>query len=184
MIHVLLDTNDIPHLLFIIVTFVIGHVERILLSNAKQSSTNFAAPYAIDKDTDGFGSTTGCAETDNHHNVNWWQGKFDRIYMNIRMRLMPRNDCCKGRYTRVKVFVGTDGYTWELCEDLGNSLKTSNTWVDANCPKYMKAKYVKVALHNKERFALCELEAWGLPLGNILLYSIPMINAFQYNKCR
>ena len=140
-------------------------ISKIQLSNPTQSSLNSdsSASKAIDGILTGFGASGGCASTNNVHDRQWWRGEFADDHVITTIKVIPRYDCCRDLYTRVTVKTSLDGIIWSLCADLGDRLKTvvKDSWVDAKCPESTVAKYVKIVLHDKQQFALCEVEVWG-----------------------
>ena len=145
--------------------------QKIIIFDATQSSVHGhnKASKAIDGKLTGFGEKGGCAETSSKHDKQWWMGEISENHVVTSIRIMPRYDCCRERYSHVTVDTSLDGNTWTLCAHLGGSLKTAagNSWVDAKCPESTMAKYVKIILHDKNLFALCEVEAFGYKPGTI-----------------
>ena len=113
----------------------------------------------------------GCAVTLNQVNP-WWKAELKQLSSIHNVNIMPRQDCCKDRYTKVTVSTSLDGKVWTLCKDLGDALSKSNTWVKAICPAGTLGKYIKFVQYNsKEEFAVCEVEAFGYPAGTCFLRS-------------
>ena len=144
------------------------------LNNPSQSST-YSDKYPATKALDG-GLTMihsklakGCAVTLNQANP-WWKAELKQLSSIKNVNIMPRQDCCKINYNNVTVSTSLDGKMWTLCEDLGDKLSQSNTWVKATCPAGTVGRYIKFVQYNsKAEFAVCEVEAFGYPSGTTKL---------------
>ena len=139
-------------------------ISKIQLLNPSLSSVKYEKRNAT-RALDGILTfqSNGCAETSDQHNKQWWKAEFAEIHVVTSIKILPRYDCCRERYSQVTVDTSLDGNTWTLCAHLGGSLKTAagNSWVDAKCPESTMAKYVKIILHDKLNLMLCEVQAYG-----------------------
>ena len=138
-------------------------ISKIQILNPSQSSVLSGRDAARALDGILTFYSLGCAETTDQHNKQWWKAEFEKIRYVTSIRILPRYDCCRERYTHVTVDTSLDGNTWTLCAHLGGSLKTAaiDSWVDAKRPENTRAKYVKIILHDKLNFMLCEVQALG-----------------------
>ena len=141
-------------------------VVQLNLQNAEQSSTFYGrvASKGYDGALSGFNTAVaGCAETSDTDKQQWWRAEFKDYSIIDHINIMPRQDCCKERYSKVKVFtsLALHDNSWTLCRDLGNEMETSATWLKVKCLENRVSRYIKLTSDMPENFALCEIEVSG-----------------------
>ena len=144
---------------------------QIPLLNASQSITFNDRAYtyteavrAIDGglhmswDSNSKGCAVICCNSSSSPVEEWWKAEMALTYHITKIRMHLRT----GPTYNVTTYTSMDGIQWKICAFLGNLMGVNfGTWIESNCPKNSKGRFIKIANRDKGTFSLCEVEAIG-----------------------